>query len=132
MSHLFKEKKNILKSIKLVFFLLIFLILIRVLLIYEGNQFIYLLFSIISLFLIFFSFRKKSMFYENFFGVFIFLGFWLKFSIIKSFNIGFTEGLSEKVISAQNYDDALIVSCVGMFGFIVFGLIRENFFFLSK
>ena len=129
MSHLFKEKKKFLKFIKLSIFVLIFFILIKTFSIYKGNQFIYLSFSIISLFLIFFSFRKKSIFYENFFGVFIFLGFWLKFSISKSFNIGFTEGLSGKVISAQNYDDALIASCVGMLGFIVFGFIREKFFF---
>ena len=129
MSHLFKEKKKFLKFIKLSIFVLIFFILIKTFSIYKGNQFIYLSFSIISLFLIFFSFRKKSIFYENFFGVFIFLGFWLKFSISKSFNIGFTEGLSGKVISAQNYDDALIASCIGMLGFIVFGLIREKFFF---
>ncbi len=130
MSHIFKEKKNILKFIKFVLFGFISLILIKTLLIYKGNQFIYLLFSIISLFLIFFSFRKKSIFYENFFGVFIFLGFWLKFSVIESFHIGFTEGLKgTSIISPQNYDNALIASSVGILGFIFFGLVREKFFF---
>jgi hypothetical protein len=128
MSHLFKDKKNILKTIKLVFFGFISLILIKTFLIYKGNQIIYFLFSIISLILIIFSFRKNSMFYENFFGVFIFLGFWLKFSIIESFNLGFVEGLSGKIISPQNYDNALIASSIGMLGFIVFGTIREKFF----
>ena len=129
MSHLFKEK-NILKSIKLLFFLLLILIFVKTFFIYEGRKFIYLIFSIISLFLEFFSFRKKSIFYENFFGVFIFLGFWLKFSIIESFNLGFTEGLNAaSFISQQNYDNALIASCVGILGFIFFGLIREKFFF---
>jgi hypothetical protein len=129
-SHLFKEKKNILKSIKLLFLAIIFFIIVKTCLIYKGNQFIYLLFSIISLFLIFFSFRKKSIFYENFFGTFIFLGFWLKFSIIISFNIGFTEGLEgTSNITSQNYDDALIASFIGMLGIISFGLIREKFFF---
>ena len=129
MSHLFKEKKKIFKSIQVLFIAIIFFILVKTCLIYKGNQFIYLLFSIISLFLIFFSFRKKSIFYENFFGIFIFLGFWLKFSIIESFNLGFAEGLGGIIISPQNYDDALIASCVGMLGIILFGLIREKFFF---
>ncbi len=130
MSHLFKEKKNTLKSIKILFFVIIFFIFVKTFLIYEASKFVYLLFSIISIFLLIFSFRKKSIFYENFFGVFIFLGFWLKFSIIKSFDIGFTEGLSGRgFISSQNYNDALIASCVGMLGFIFFGFIREKFFF---
>ena len=130
MSHLFKEKKKFLIFIKLLLLAIISLILFKTCLIYKGNQFIYLLFSIISLSLVFFSFRKKSIFYETFFGIFIFLGFWLKFSIIESFDIGFTEGLSKtSFISSQNYDDALIASCVGMLGIILFGLIREKFFF---
>ncbi len=130
MSHLLKKKKHIVKSIKLLFFSLIFFILFKTFINYEGNQFIYVLFSVISLFLLFFSFRKKSIFFENFFGVFIFLGFWLKFSVIESFNIGFTEGLKgTSIISSQNYDDALLASCVGILGFIFFGLIREKFFF---
>jgi len=129
-SHLFKEKKKFLIFIKLLLLAIISLILFKTCLIYKGNQFIYLLFSIISLSLVFFSFRKKSIFYETFFGIFIFLGFWLKFSIIESFDIGFTEGLSKtSFISSQNYDDALIASCVGMLGIILFGLIREKFFF---
>ena len=131
MSHLFKEKKKILVSIKLLLLAIVFFILVKTCLIYKGNQFIYILFSIISLFLVFFSFRKKSIFYENFFGVFIFLGFWLKFSVIESFDLGFTEGLSGKtiLISSQNYDDALIASCIGMLGIIFFGFIRQKFFF---
>ena len=68
---------------------IIFFIFVKTFLIYEASKFVYLLFSIISIFLLIFSFRKKSIFYENFFGVFIFLGFWLKFSIIKSFDLGY-------------------------------------------
>ena len=130
MSHLFKKKKNILNSIKFLFFVIIFFIFIKTFIIYEASKFVYLLFSIISIFLLIFSFKKKSIFYENFFGVFIFLGFWLKFSIIRSFDIGFTEGLSGRgFISMQNYNDALIASCIGMLGFIFFGFLREKFFF---
>ena len=130
MSHLFKEKKKILVSIKLLLLAIVFFILVKTCLIYKGNQFIYILFSIISLFLVFFSFRKKSIFYENFFGVFIFLGFWLKFSVIESFDLGFTEGLNlDSEISSQNYDDALIASCIGILGIIFFGFIRQKFFF---
>lgn len=135
MSHLLKKNKNILFSIRIFFILFISFIFFKTIFSYDGNKIIYFLFSIISIYMIFFSFRKKSFFYENFFGVFLFLGFWLKFSIIYSYQLSFREGLKnnflEKILP-QNYDDALIASSVAILGFITIGYIREFFFNYPK
>ena len=64
------------------------------------------------------------------FFVFYFFRFLVKFSIIKSFNLGFTEGLNARVLLASKITNALIASCVGILGFI-FWFDKEKFF-LSK
>lgn len=133
MSHLLKKNKKIIKVIKFIFFLPIFYIFLNSLIIYSGNKLIYFFFSLISFCLIYFSVRKKSFFYETFFSFFIFMGFWFKFSFILCFNTGFTEGLAgDMIISANNYDDALITSTVGILSFILFGYLREIFIFYPQ
>jgi hypothetical protein len=127
MSHLLKKNKKILIILKLLFFCPLIALFFKALLLYEGNKVFYFIFTIISFYLLIFSFRKKSFFYENFLGVFLFLGFWFKFSIILSLNLGYGEGingLNEK-ITLKNFDNALMVSVVGFLGFILFGHIRE-------
>ena len=130
MSHLLKKDKKILLVIKLALFVPLIWIFSRAILDYSGHKLIYFLFSIISFYMIYFSFRKKSLFYENFFGVFLFLGFWFKFSVILSFNLGYGEGIDSAVlISPQNFDDALIVSIFGFLGFIFYGHLREIYIY---
>ena len=130
MSHLLKKNKKILITIKLVIFIPMLLLFFKTINIYDGNKLYYVLFSVISIYLIMFSFRKKSFFYENFLGTLILLGFWLKFSILFGLEIGFTEGINnnEGAILPKNYDDALMASTIGILGFISFGHIRELFF----
>ena len=128
MSHLLKKNKNVLFSIRLFFILLFLIITLRTTTIYTGNKLIYLLFSVISFYLINFSFRKKSFFYENFFGTFILLGFWIKFSFILILKTNFTEGNTGYFIAPENFDAAIAASCVGILAFIIFGHIREFFF----
>ena len=129
MSHLFKENKKILKISRFLlisFFLYIFF---NTLFLYTGNKLVYLFFSVISFYLIVFSFRKKSIFFENFFGFFLLCGFWFKFSIILILKTSFTEGISGvQEISPKNFDDAIIASIIGILGFIIFGYVREFFF----
>ena len=127
MSHLLKKNKKTSIAIKLIFYFVLIILFLKALLLYDGNKFYYFVFTITSFYLLLFSFRKNSFFYENFLGTFLFLGFWLKFSFILSFNLGFGEGiqgLNEK-ITLQNFDNALIVSIVGFLGIILFGHIRE-------
>ncbi len=129
MSHLFKKNKKLLKITRLLLFLTFLFIFFKTILLYSGNKIIYFLFSIISFYLIIFSFRKKSLFYENFFGVFLLLGFWSKLSFILILKTNFTEGWnSYNFPSPQTFDNALISSSIGILGFIIFGHLRELFF----
>ena len=76
MSHLFKDKKISLSfNVVLIGFIILSLFIFGILN-YSGNKFIYISFSIISNFLIFFSFRKNSIFFETFFGI-IFMAWFL-------------------------------------------------------
>ena len=128
MSHLFKNDKKKLILIKLFFFSPLVYIFLNTLNIYSGNKFLYIIFSLVSFYLIFFSVRKKFFFYETFFSFFLFMGFWFKFSFILSFTDGFSEGLgSIQSISPENYDLALLISIIGISTFIIFGYLREKF-----
>jgi hypothetical protein len=131
MSSILVDEKKFFFSIKIFFLFFFSIIFLRVFFIYEGNKSVYLLFSILSLYLIYFSFRKKSLFYETFFGIFLFLGFWFKFSIIIFFNLGFREGVNNLNLNS-NFDYPLLISVVGFLGFLVAGHLREIFFFYPK
>ena len=82
MSHLLKEFKKTKIILRLLLFCSFIVLFLKAFFLYDGSKIYYFLFTIISFYLLFFSFRKKSFFYENFLGVFLFLGFWFKFSII--------------------------------------------------
>lgn len=130
MSHLLKKNKKILKITRLLVLLAFSLVFYKAIIIYPGNKIIYFLFSIISFYLIIFSFRKKSLFYENFFGVFLFLGFWLKLSFILILKTNFTEGWDgDIIVPPKTFDNSIISSSIGILGFIIFGHFRELFFF---
>ena len=84
MSHLFKnDKKKYYIGLKFFIFSLILYIFFCGLLNYSGNILIYVSFSIVSNYLIFFSFRKNAIFFDTFFGLFLWLGFWFKFTCDK-------------------------------------------------
>ena len=59
--------------------------------------------------------------------LFLFLGFWFKYSVILALNLGYGEGIDglNEIITSQNFDDALVISIVGFLGFILFGHLRE-------
>lgn len=131
MSHLFKnENKKYYIGIKFFIFSIILYIFISGLLNYSGNVFIYILFSIVSNYLIIFSFRKNAIFFDTFFGLLLWLGFWFKFSCTISFTDGiFREGTGLFDYSATSFDETLIISQVGILAFIFAGYIREYFLF---
>jgi hypothetical protein len=130
MSHILKKNKQLVFYIKLFISLFVFFIFTKTLLVYKGNLLIYILFSLVSNYLIWFSFRKKFSFFETFFCLFLWLGFWFKFSVILSFR---DQVFSEGLVGLFNYapaqfDSALIVSTVGIAGTIFAGHLREFFF----
>jgi hypothetical protein len=130
MSHVLKKNKQLVFYIKLLISLFLFFIFIKTLLNYKGNLLIYILFSLVSNYLIWFSFRKKFSFFETFFCLFLWLGFWFKFSVTLSFRDQFfSEGLVGFFSYApEQFDSALIVSTVGIAGAIFAGHLREFFF----
>ncbi len=97
---------------------------------YSGDKYLYTLFSIINVYLIIFSFRKKALFFETFFGILLFLGFWFKFTIIISFTDGiFKEGVGNFDYSSDNFDYGLLISSIGIIPLIIIGHLREVFFY---
>ena len=131
MSHLFKKNLRIYyNTFKIIIFFFILFLFVNGFNNYQGNKIIYLLFSIISNFLIYFSFRKDSIFFETFFGIFLWLGFWFKFTCTISFTDGlFREGVGLFNYSSTSFDKTLILSQIGMVAFILAGYFRQLFLF---
>ncbi len=97
---------------------------------YTGDKYLYTFFSVINIYLIYFSFRKKAFFFETFFGILLFLGFWFKFTIIISFTDGiFKEGVGNFDYSPENFDYGLLISSVGIIPLIIIGHLREILFY---
>ena len=133
MSHVLKKNKQLVFYIKLFISLFLFFVFIKTLLNYKGNLLVYILFSLVCNYLIWFSFRKKFSFFETFFSLFLWLGFWFKFSIVISFyNQSFSDSVGSFSYLPAQFDYALIVSTVGIAGVIFAGHFREFFFFLSR
>ena len=131
MSHLFKnENKKYFFIFKIVFCFLIIFLTYCGFNSYEGNKIIYLLFSIISNYLIYFSFRKNSIFFETFLGLLLWLGFWFKFTCIIAFTDGvFREGVGLFNYTPESFNETLLVSQIGILSFILAGYFREIFIF---
>ena len=131
MSHLFKnENKKYFFIFKIVFCFLIIFLTYCGFNSYEGNKIIYLLFSIISNYLIYFSFRKNSIFFETFLGLLLWLGFWFKFTCIIAFTDGiFREGVGLFNYTPESFNETLVVSQIGILSFILAGYFREIFVF---
>ena len=131
MSHLFKNNN------KIIYKIFTLLILIGILLLtylgtqnYSSNKINYLSFSIISNFLILFAIRKDAIFFETFFCLLLWLGFWFKFTCTIVFTDGiFREGVGIFDYSKKSFDEVLFVSQIGLLSFIVSGYFRQLFLF---
>jgi hypothetical protein len=97
---------------------------------YQGNKLLYLFFTVISSFALFYNFRKESIFFETFFSLLLWLGFWFKFSVQIAFlNSMFPEGFGKFSHYPNAYDEVILVSIVAIFALIFSSLIREKFLF---
>ena len=131
MSHLFKTNNKILYKI------FTLSILIGILLLtylgtqnYSSSKINYLSFSLISNFLILFAVRKNAIFFETFFSLLLWLGFWFKFTCTIVFTDGiFREGVGIFDYSQKSFDEVLIVSQIGLLSFIISGYFRQLFLF---
>jgi hypothetical protein len=131
MSHLFKNNNKIFYKI------FTLSILIGILLLtylgtqnYSSNKINYLSFSIISNFLILFAIRKNAIFFETFFSLLLWLGFWFKFTCTIVFTDGvFREGVGIFDYSKKSFDEVLFVAQIGLLSFIISGYFRQLFLF---
>ena len=126
------------------FFLIIYILFfLFVIYDYQGSKLIYLLFSIINLFFIQYMFRQKSIFFDKFLGLFLFIGLWTNFSIkIKlkeifpngfgDFKYWFSDGVGLFDFSRNSLDKVLIISIISLASIILASFIREFFFYYNK
>lgn len=120
---------------KAIIFSFIIYIFVKTTFLYQGNNiFFYFIFSIVSNFLIIFAFRRKASYFDIFFSFFLWVGFWLKYSLVVIYGGGiFTEGIvSSAPPSAIVIDDSLYVIIFAILGFIVAGYLRQYFYNYPK
>ncbi len=131
MAHLIKQDyKFLYKLFKISIFASILFLFYLGYINFIGNKSIYISFSIISNFLIFFAFRKNSIFFETFFSLLLWLGFWFKFTCTIALTDGvFREGVGVFNYSPKSFNETLIVSQIGILAFILAGFFREFFLF---
>ena len=97
---------------------------------YVGNKFYYIIFTIISSYALISSFNKKSISFDNFFSLLMWLGFWFKFTVQISFlNSQFPEGVGLFNHSSNSYDQVLLISTIGILGFLFARYIRSKYIF---
>lgn len=96
---------------------------------YEGQWLVYALFTLTANVLLFNGFRNNAIYFDTFIGVFLWLGFWLKFSIRVTFSSGiFHEPVGLFDGSGAAFDRALTVSACGISAILIASLVRERFF----
>ena len=109
----------------------------------QYNNIYYVLFSLLSISLLRISFNKSSNYFEKFFGTFIFLGFWFKFSstlIINTISnffynnhevtLRFLPELPENfIINPNDIDQAILISCFAILIIIFNFIFRQKLFF---
>ncbi len=101
----------------------------------DINKFYVLLFYLSSFFLVFYSFNFKTIFFEKFLSIFVWLGFPFKLAIpYVALSFGyelnlFPESLSYKNFSNNVYNDAIIFSLCGILGFIAASIVRKKYIF---
>ena len=92
---------------------------------YSGQKYYYILFSIISVGYLYNSLSTKTSFIHLFLSLFLFLGFWFKFSINTFYNTKFTsgnyyaEGTGDFDFSPESLDKVLLVSTLAILSFML-------------
>ena len=117
---------KILKLISYIFLISSLFISIIVLKSYEFNKIKFILFSLVCNFYIFFSLFKKANLFHLFNSFFLWMGFWLKF-ILAYFSLSFEFGDLEAT-NLEYIDEALIVSSIGILGFLVSSILNIKYF----
>lgn len=97
---------------------------------YSGELWVYWLFTGLSTAVLFFGFGRGAIFFDSFIGVLLWLGFWLKFSIITAFYNGrFNISVGAFDGSASSLDEALLVACCALAAVLFARFARQRFVF---
>ncbi|WP_152184247.1 hypothetical protein [Sulfurimonas indica] len=100
---------------------------------YTGKIFVYFLFSIVSNYYLYYSFRDKAIFFDTFLAVFLWLGIWLKITIhVAFYHSEFWEGLHNTALNGSDFDEALYVAISAFVSLMIASKIREKFFSYSR
>ena len=97
---------------------------------YQGQSYVYILFSFASYLLIYFGFRKNALFFDSFIGVFLWLGFWLKATVrIIFFDGKPSVSAGEFSGTGAEYDQVLLISTYAFLGIFIASWLRQKYLF---
>lgn len=135
MSYLFKEYKILKKIINYLLFFLIVSSILFTTINYEGNKYFIFIYGILINIILINGLKKNSYFFEFFFGILLWLGFWLKLIfIINFYNYSFLEGAGN---TFENFnfdkklkfiDEALIISMLAFFSYLLAVICKDIIF----
>ena len=135
MSHLFKKYKILKKIINYSFSILIIFTILFTTINYDGNRFFIFIYGILINLILINGFKKNSYFFEFFFGIFLWLGFWLKLIFIFNYyNYSFLEGAGYVY---ENYspnkkitliDETLVISILAFSSYLLAVIYKDIFF----
>ena len=124
--------KYTINFIKLSFFILYLFVFLYAAINFKGNPIYYVLFSFISVSSLVFSFREKGFFFEKFISIYLWLGFWLKYSLyIGVFPEQLPNGLGNFELIEDNVNNVLLIASIP-FVSITFSSILINKFNILK
>lgn len=100
---------------------------------FTGSKFYYVFFSFISFFSLIYSFRKKAFFFEKFLIIYLWLGFWLKFSLFQGLFINDPPGgLGNFNFTTESFNELMIISSIPFTSITIASVIFNKVSFLQN
>jgi len=147
MSHLIKNNFLLKKILNIFLFSVLIIVLIFSTLNYDGNKIIFLTYGLLINLILLNGLKKDSYFFEFFFGILLWLGFWLKLVfIVNYYSFAFNEGAGDifQKMDIENQlillDESLVISIVAFISYftavifkkLLFSKINYNFNKIEK
>ena len=125
--------KKLINSFVIAFFLASFFLFYFAYQNFLGNKFYYVCFSFISIFSTIFSFREKGFFFEKFLSIYLFLGFWLKFTLFIGLFINYPPaiGIENFEFSKDSLNELMILSSIPFISLTFTSLLMNKIKFLQ-
>ena len=86
---------------------------------YQGSKLYYIVFSVIYFMLLLSAIKQVNSYSYLFLGIFLWLGFWLKFTVHTVLSYQYREAVGQFVQTPQALDELLLVSTVGCLGVFI-------------